>query len=130
MQRIEDAVDCINSVNEVVSHAIKGHAKAVIEMQECGISRRCSQRLHIAGKLHQALHCYTKSIADVAPKASQAHFGAVFSTSATTIVGLMPMLSETNLQAQILIPLVTSRCFGLLVSTVLVYFWCLLHMLS
>jgi HAE1 family hydrophobic/amphiphilic exporter-1 len=75
-------------------------------------------------------HCNTKSIADVAPKASQAHFGAVFSTSATTIVGLMPMLSETNLQAQILIPLVTSRCFGLLVSTVLVYFWCLLHMLS
>jgi multidrug efflux pump subunit AcrB len=75
-------------------------------------------------------HCNTKSIADVAPKASQAHFGAVFSTSATTIVGLMPMLSETNLQAQILIPLVTSRCFGLLVTTVLVYFWCLLHMLS
>ena len=55
MQRIEDAVDCINSVHEVVSHAKKGCAKAVIEMQEGGISRRCSQRLHIAGKLHQAL---------------------------------------------------------------------------
>jgi len=44
-------------------------------------------------------HGNTKSIADVTPKASQADFRAVFLTSATTIVGLMPTLSETNLHA-------------------------------
>ena len=55
MQRIEDAVDCINSVHGVLYDAKKDSAKAVIEMQEGGISRRCSQRLHIAGKPHQAL---------------------------------------------------------------------------
>ncbi len=55
MQRIEDAVDYINSFHELVYDAKKGSAKAVIEMQESGISRRCGQRLHIAGKLHLAL---------------------------------------------------------------------------
>ncbi|NQV98549.1 MAG: efflux RND transporter permease subunit [Rhodospirillales bacterium] len=67
-------------------------------------------------------HGESKSVAIAAPQASRARFRAVFLTSATTIVGLLPMLSETSLQAQILIPLVTSLCFGLLVSTVLVLF--------
>lgn len=67
-------------------------------------------------------HGETKSVALAAPQASRARFRAVFLTSVTTIVGLLPMLSETSLQAQILIPLVTSLCFGLLVSTVLVLF--------
>ncbi len=67
-------------------------------------------------------HGDTKSVAVAAPLASRARFRAVFLTSVTTIVGLLPMLSETSLQAQILIPLVTSLSFGLLVSTVLVLF--------
>ncbi len=67
-------------------------------------------------------HGEAKSVAKAAPQASRARFRAVFLTSATTVAGLLPMLSETSLQAQILIPLVTSLCFGLLVSTVLVLF--------
>jgi len=67
-------------------------------------------------------HGDTKSVALAAPLASRARFRAVFLTSVTTIIGLLPMLSETSLQAQILIPLVTSLSFGLLVSTVLVLF--------
>ena len=43
-------------------------------------------------------------------------------TSLTTIVGLMPLLSETSLQAQVLIPLVTSLAFGLMATTLLVLF--------
>ena len=43
-------------------------------------------------------------------------------TSLTTILGLLPLLTETSLQAQILIPLVTSVIFGLLASTLLVLF--------
>jgi multidrug efflux pump subunit AcrB len=43
-------------------------------------------------------------------------------TSLTTIAGLLPLLAETSLQAQVLIPLVTSLAFGLMASTILVLF--------
>ena len=43
-------------------------------------------------------------------------------TSVTTIAGLLPLLAERSLQAQILIPLATSIVFGLLASTLLVLF--------
>lgn len=45
---------------------------------------------------------------------------AVLLTSLTTIFGLMPLLFETSLQAQFLIPMATSIAFGLIFSTVLV----------
>ena len=60
------------------------------------------------------------SIVTAASEASRARFRAILLTSVTTIVGLLPMLSETSLQAQVLIPLVTSLMFGLLAATVLV----------
>ncbi len=52
--------------------------------------------------------------------ASRQRFRAVMLTSITTIMGLLPLLSERSMQAQILIPLATSIVFGLLASTVLV----------
>ena len=52
--------------------------------------------------------------------ASRQRFRAVLLTSATTIAGLLPLLFERSLQAQVVIPLVTSLVFGLLASTVLV----------
>ena len=67
-------------------------------------------------------HGDTKSVAEAAPLASQARFRAILLTSLTTIVGLLPLLVETSLQAQILIPLVTSLAFGLMATTVLVLF--------
>ena len=45
---------------------------------------------------------------------------AVLLTSLTTIAGLIPLLFETSLQAQFLIPMATSIAFGLGFSTVLV----------
>lgn len=45
---------------------------------------------------------------------------AVLLTSLTTIFGLMPLLFETSLQAQFLIPMATSIAFGLMFSTLLV----------
>ena len=63
-----------------------------------------------------------KSVAEAAPLASRARFRAILLTSLTTIVGLLPLLTETSLQAQILIPLVTSLAFGLMATTVLVLF--------
>ncbi len=62
------------------------------------------------------------TVAEAAPKAAKARFRAIFLTSITTIAGLMPILSETSPQAQILIPLVTSLAFGLVASTILVLF--------
>lgn len=67
-------------------------------------------------------HGDTKSVAEAAPLASQARFRAIFLTSLTTVAGLLPLLLETSLQAQILIPLVTSLAFGLMATTVLVLF--------
>lgn len=57
-----------------------------------------------------------------AKMASRDRFRAVMLTSITTIAGLIPLLLEKSLQAQILIPLVTSIIFGLLTTTVLVLF--------
>ncbi len=67
-------------------------------------------------------HGDTQSVAEAAPLASRARFRAILLTSLTTIVGLLPILSETSLQAQVLIPLVTSLVFGLMATTVLVLF--------
>ena len=47
----------------------------------------------------------SQSIADAACHASRQRFRAVLITSLTTIAGLLPLLSEKSLQAQILIPL-------------------------
>ncbi len=59
-------------------------------------------------------------ISDAARQASRERFRAVMLTSLTTIAGLLPLLAEKSLQAQILIPLATSIVFGLMASTVLV----------
>lgn len=60
------------------------------------------------------------SAAEAAVEASRARFRAVMITSLTTIAGLSPLLLERSLQAQVLIPLAISICFGLLASTILV----------
>ena len=57
---------------------------------------------------------------EAAKLASRERFRAVLLTSLTTIAGLLPLLAERSLQAQVLIPLVTSITFGLLVTTLLV----------
>ena len=59
---------------------------------------------------------------EAAQAASRDRFRAVLLTSLTTIVGLLPLLAETSLQAQILIPLAASIVFGLMASTLLVLF--------
>ena len=54
--------------------------------------------------------------------ASRERFRAVFITSLTTAAGLLPLLMETSLQAQIIQPLVVSIVFGIFASTALVLF--------
>lgn len=57
-----------------------------------------------------------------AGQAVRDRFRAVFLTSITTVAGMTPMLSETSLQAQVLVPLVTSVVFGMLAATLLIMF--------
>jgi HAE1 family hydrophobic/amphiphilic exporter-1 len=53
-------------------------------------------------------------------EAGQRRFRPVLLTSMTTIAGLLPILNEKSFQAQLVIPMATSLCFGLLLSTLLV----------
>ncbi|WP_438463831.1 efflux RND transporter permease subunit [Marinomonas sp. PE14-40] len=62
------------------------------------------------------------SIHEAAAKASHDRFRAVLLTSLTTIAGMTPLLFETSLQAQFLIPLAASIIFGIASSTLLILF--------
>ena len=66
--------------------------------------------------------------------AGRRRFRPVLLTSVTTVAGLTPILMETSLQAQFLIPMATSLSFGIMMSTVLVLilvpsFYCILDIL-
>jgi multidrug efflux pump subunit AcrB len=50
--------------------------------------------------------------------AAKDRFRPIMLTSLTTLAGLLPLLTETSTQAQILIPLVASLAFGLLTATI------------
>ena len=52
-------------------------------------------------------------------KSGKARFRPVLLTSVTTIAGLLPILLERSFQAQFLIPMAISICFGLLAATFL-----------
>ncbi len=54
--------------------------------------------------------------------AGQRRFRPIMLTSMTTIAGLFPMLLETSLQAQVLIPMAASLIFGLMTGTILILF--------
>lgn len=60
------------------------------------------------------------NIVTAAKNDSRLRFRAVLLTSLTTVMGLLPLLTERSLQAQVLIPLATSLVFGLITSTLLV----------
>lgn len=62
------------------------------------------------------------SAEDAAAEAARLRFRAIFLTSLTTVIGLLPILSETSLQAQVLIPLVASLAFGLMATTLSILF--------
>jgi multidrug efflux pump subunit AcrB len=52
--------------------------------------------------------------------AGQRRFRPILLTSATTVAGLFPMMFETSLQAQVLIPMAVSLIFGLMTGTALI----------
>jgi len=63
------------------------------------------------------------SVHDAIVEAICARFRAVILTSLTTIAGILPIMFETSLQAQFLIPMAISMAFGLGYATFLVLFF-------
>jgi hydrophobic/amphiphilic exporter-1 (mainly G- bacteria), HAE1 family len=61
-----------------------------------------------------------KGVEEAVIEAGQRRFRPVLLTSLTTVAGLTPILLETSFQAQLVIPMATSLCFGLALSTLLV----------
>jgi multidrug efflux pump subunit AcrB len=62
------------------------------------------------------------SVQEAVVSASRERFRAVFLTSLTTAVGLLPLMLETSLQAQVVKPIVVSIVFGIFASTLMVLF--------
>jgi len=60
------------------------------------------------------------AVMEALEEASVQRVRAVLLTSLTTIAGLTPLLFETSLQAQFLIPMAAAIAFGLMFSTVLI----------
>lgn len=65
-------------------------------------------------------HSGAGSVGQAASRAVRTRFRAMFLTTTTTVAGLIPILTETSLQAQILVPLVASLVFGLLAAVTVV----------
>ncbi len=61
-----------------------------------------------------------KGVFEAVHLAGMQRFRPVILTSATTVAGLLPMMMETSLQAQFLVPMAVSISFGLLFGTVVV----------
>ena len=62
------------------------------------------------------------SAAEAVVSASRRRFRAIFLTTATTALGLTPMLFETSLQAQFLIPMAVSLATGIVFASVIILF--------
>jgi hydrophobic/amphiphilic exporter-1 (mainly G- bacteria), HAE1 family len=65
-------------------------------------------------------HGQGMAIAQAAMQASRDRFRPVVLTTMTTVAGLVPLLLETSMQAQVLIPLVASLAFGISTAAALI----------
>lgn len=63
------------------------------------------------------------SLSEAAVCAASQRFRPILITSMTTVAGMLPLLLEKSLQAQILIPLTISVIFGMTISTVLILYF-------
>ncbi|MEL7538843.1 MAG: efflux RND transporter permease subunit [Pseudomonadota bacterium] len=55
-------------------------------------------------------------------EAVRRRFRPILLTTLTTVIGLLPMIAETSIQAQFLIPMALSLAFGILVASMLILF--------
>ena len=60
-----------------------------------------------------------ENVIDAVVNGGARRFRAILLTSLTTFFGLLPILLETSMQAQFLIPMATSLAFGIVFATVI-----------
>ena len=60
-----------------------------------------------------------RELLEAVMEAGQRRFRPILLTSLTTFFGLMPMILETSVQAQFLVPMAISLAFGILFATVI-----------
>lgn len=111
-----------------ISGAILGHALLGLNLTLLswfgffGLSGIVINDAIILVTFYRELREQGQNIHEAIVNATCARLRAVLLTSLTTIAGLLPLLFETSLQAQFLIPMAVSISFGLAYATVLILF--------
>lgn len=111
-----------------ISGAILGHALLGLNLTLLswfgffGLSGIVINDAIILVTFYRELREQGQTIHEAIVNATCARLRAVLLTSLTTIAGLLPLLFETSLQAQFLIPMAVSISFGLAYATVLILF--------
>ena len=110
-------------VGAVVGHWLMGYQLTMLSMIGLlGLSGiLVNDSIILVSRLEERLKT-GEAIREACINASCDRFRAVLLTSLTTIGGLIPLLFETSLQAQFLMPMAITMVFGLATATVLVLF--------
>jgi multidrug efflux pump subunit AcrB len=107
-------------VGAIVGHLLLGHAVSVLSI--CGIIALTgvvvNDSLIMVDFVNRA-RAEGHKLIDAVVQAGGQRFRAIILTSLTTFMGLMPIVFEKSLQAQIVIPMAISLAFGILFATVI-----------
>ncbi|MDN4504305.1 efflux RND transporter permease subunit [Alteromonadaceae bacterium BrNp21-10] len=107
-------------VGAIAGHLLLGHAVSVLSM--CGIIALTgvvvNDSLIMVDFVNRA-RSEGHSVLDSVMQAGAQRFRPIILTSLTTFMGLLPIVFERSLQAQIVIPMAISLAFGILFATVI-----------
>lgn len=105
----------------IAGHLLTGQNLTILSLFGCfGLSGIVINDSIVLITFYQKLRKEGMSVHDAIVEAACQRLRAVLLTSLTTIAGLTPILFETSLQAQFLIPMATSLVFGLAFGTMLI----------
>lgn len=105
-------------VGAIIGHVIMGFNLSIMSM--CGIVALAGVVVNDSLVLVDYVNRHRKieaSLYKAVVNAGARRFRPILLTSLTTFVGLMPMLTETDMQAKFLIPMAVSLGFGILFAT-------------
>lgn len=107
-------------VGAIVGHLLLGQAVSVLSI--CGIIALSGVVVNDSLIMVDFVNRARKeghSIINAAIEAGSQRFRAIILTSLTTFMGLLPIIFERSLQAQVVIPMAISLAFGILFATVI-----------
>jgi len=110
----------LGAVGAILGHRLLGYDLSV--MSVCGIIALAGVVVNDSLVLVDYINRHKKeggSVVDAVWNAGARRFRPIMLTSLTTFAGLMPMLTETDMQARFLIPMAISLGFGILFATLI-----------